>query len=221
MKSHPAFGEADLSNCERELIHLAGSVQPHGPYRLGGASSGGVVAFEMAQQLQNAGQAVSLLALVDSHAPGSPSAASLAAVTEENLLAWFLQDFLQQQDGAPKSKLPREQLTDLSSALGYLHEKALLTKDTEEEQLRSLYAMFRRNLKLLQNYRPKPYAGSILLLRAVDSTATAAPDYGWAALCQGSLDIIAVPGDHYAVLSRDTVGIVARILIGRLTESVG
>ncbi|MEO8333544.1 MAG: GAF domain-containing protein [bacterium] len=27
---HPAFGAADLSNCERELIHLAGSVQPHG-----------------------------------------------------------------------------------------------------------------------------------------------------------------------------------------------
>ncbi|MBL8305438.1 MAG: GAF domain-containing protein [Rubrivivax sp.] len=26
----PAFGQADLSNCERELIHLAGSVQPHG-----------------------------------------------------------------------------------------------------------------------------------------------------------------------------------------------
>lgn len=27
---HPRFGEADLSNCERELIHLAGSIQPHG-----------------------------------------------------------------------------------------------------------------------------------------------------------------------------------------------
>ncbi len=26
----PAFGQADLSNCEREPIHLAGSVQPHG-----------------------------------------------------------------------------------------------------------------------------------------------------------------------------------------------
>lgn len=26
----PAFGQADLSNCERELIHLAGSVQPQG-----------------------------------------------------------------------------------------------------------------------------------------------------------------------------------------------
>jgi len=30
MQSAPAFGQADLSNCERELIHLAGSVQPHG-----------------------------------------------------------------------------------------------------------------------------------------------------------------------------------------------
>ncbi|MBQ0960490.1 GAF domain-containing protein [Ideonella sp. 4Y11] len=26
----PRFGQADLTNCERELIHLAGSVQPHG-----------------------------------------------------------------------------------------------------------------------------------------------------------------------------------------------
>ncbi len=30
MPNSPAFGQADLSNCERELIHLAGSVQPHG-----------------------------------------------------------------------------------------------------------------------------------------------------------------------------------------------
>lgn len=28
--SQPAFGQADLSNCEREQIHLAGSIQPHG-----------------------------------------------------------------------------------------------------------------------------------------------------------------------------------------------
>ncbi|CAN5867187.1 GAF domain-containing protein [soil metagenome] len=30
MLGNPAFGKADLTNCERELIHLAGSVQPHG-----------------------------------------------------------------------------------------------------------------------------------------------------------------------------------------------
>ena len=30
MNSSPPFGQADLSNCERELIHLAGSIQPQG-----------------------------------------------------------------------------------------------------------------------------------------------------------------------------------------------
>ena len=30
MDYSPPFGQADLSNCERELIHLAGSIQPHG-----------------------------------------------------------------------------------------------------------------------------------------------------------------------------------------------
>jgi chemotaxis family two-component system sensor kinase Cph1 len=28
--AHPPFGEASLANCERELIHLAGAIQPHG-----------------------------------------------------------------------------------------------------------------------------------------------------------------------------------------------
>jgi two-component system, chemotaxis family, sensor kinase Cph1 len=30
VSTSPAFGQADLTNCERELIHLAGSIQPHG-----------------------------------------------------------------------------------------------------------------------------------------------------------------------------------------------
>ena len=36
----PAFGQATLSNCERELIHLAGSVQPHGALLLLQAAEG-------------------------------------------------------------------------------------------------------------------------------------------------------------------------------------
>lgn len=32
MVNSPAFGQADLTNCEQELIHLAGSIQPHGVF---------------------------------------------------------------------------------------------------------------------------------------------------------------------------------------------
>jgi thioesterase domain-containing protein/acyl carrier protein len=47
------------------------SVQPHGPYFLGGACMGGVVAFEMAQQFAAAGEQVALLALIETWSPTS------------------------------------------------------------------------------------------------------------------------------------------------------
>jgi len=50
-------------------IEAVRQVQPHGPYQLGGWSFGGLVAFEMAQQLHRAGQQVSLLAILDTLAP--------------------------------------------------------------------------------------------------------------------------------------------------------
>lgn len=47
------------------------SVQPRGPYRLGGYSFGGLVAFEMALQLRLTGETVELVALLDTFRPGS------------------------------------------------------------------------------------------------------------------------------------------------------
>jgi amino acid adenylation domain-containing protein len=43
------------------------SVQPHGPYLIGGACTGGVVAYEMAQQLRAQGESVELLVLESWH----------------------------------------------------------------------------------------------------------------------------------------------------------
>jgi acyl-coenzyme A synthetase/AMP-(fatty) acid ligase/thioesterase domain-containing protein len=45
--------------------------QRTGPYQLLGHAFGGVVAFEMARQLRASGETVSLLCLLDSHAPGA------------------------------------------------------------------------------------------------------------------------------------------------------
>ncbi|HET9793909.1 MAG TPA: AMP-binding protein, partial [Thermoanaerobaculia bacterium] len=47
-------------------------VQPRGPYRLGGHSFGGTVAWEMARRLSAAGESVEILALFDTFAPGYP-----------------------------------------------------------------------------------------------------------------------------------------------------
>ena len=44
-------------------------IQPEGPYRIGGYSFGGLVAYEMAQQLEAQGEEMALLALFDTY-PG-------------------------------------------------------------------------------------------------------------------------------------------------------
>jgi len=47
--------------------HIAAlrAIQPHGPYLLGGFCNGGVIAFEMAQQLHAQGETVELLAIIE------------------------------------------------------------------------------------------------------------------------------------------------------------
>jgi hypothetical protein len=52
-----------------EYIREIRRVQPEGPYTVGGGCVGGIVAFEMAQQLRRAGQEVRPLVLIDSFIP--------------------------------------------------------------------------------------------------------------------------------------------------------
>lgn len=58
---------AEMASAYIERIR---QVQPHGPYALAGECIGGVVAYEMAQQLQGQGQQVDLLLLIDTWCPG-------------------------------------------------------------------------------------------------------------------------------------------------------
>ncbi|HEY2979279.1 MAG TPA: amino acid adenylation domain-containing protein, partial [Burkholderiaceae bacterium] len=60
------------------------AVQPHGPYLIGGACTGGVVAYEMAQTLRRQGEAVELLILESWH-PSSYRAPGLAQQIAQSL----------------------------------------------------------------------------------------------------------------------------------------
>lgn len=60
------------------------AVRPAGPYLIGGWSSGGVFAFEIARQLQMSGAEVALVAMLDSEAPGA-----VDVDDSESLLAGF------------------------------------------------------------------------------------------------------------------------------------
>ncbi len=57
----------------RDYLEEIRTVQPEGPYFLGGFSGGGITAFEMAQQLRAAGEDVGILVMLDSFPPEIPS----------------------------------------------------------------------------------------------------------------------------------------------------
>ena len=67
-----------IKNIAKKYIETIKKVQPEGPYLLGGWCYGGIVAYEMACQLEAAGEKVDHLFLYDAHAASSAQASALA-----------------------------------------------------------------------------------------------------------------------------------------------
>jgi len=73
-KSRGMDGQEEFETIEEMAAHYVNELrrfQAHGPYYLGGHSAGGILAYEMARQLQEQGEPVALLAILDSPAPAT------------------------------------------------------------------------------------------------------------------------------------------------------
>ena len=81
-KPHATFEEMAT-----DYLEEIRQVQPHGPYLLGGFSGGGIVAYEMAQQLSALGEEVSLLVMLDTPIPSDTplSTQEKLAIHRQNL----------------------------------------------------------------------------------------------------------------------------------------
>lgn len=77
MQARGLFGEhephATLADAAADYITELRQVQPHGPYMLGGYSGGGLTAWEMARQLEDAGEKVAMVVLLDTPMPMRPT----------------------------------------------------------------------------------------------------------------------------------------------------
>ncbi|HEX8852088.1 MAG TPA: alpha/beta fold hydrolase, partial [Pyrinomonadaceae bacterium] len=177
------------------------SVQPRGPYLLGGWSMGGLVAFEMAQQLGRQGQHVALLALLDSPTPGSVGEA--VEVDDENMFRMFAGN-LGRRFGVEFDDLGGRTLDE---QLAHLRQRAVefnaLPASIDVRQMHGLFRSFKDNIEALLRYEPRKYPGRINLFRAEQRFANAALDAtdGWEALAAGGVELHVTPGDHYTMIS--------------------
>lgn len=183
------------------------AIQPSGPYLLGGWSMGGIVAFEMAQQLQAQGQKVALLALIDATAKVSDT-----EYTDEDdvtLLGSFAQDLLglslEHHDFSVDHFLqlsPEQRLT-------YILEQGQITN----LPISHLFHVFKTNCRAVANYVPLAYPGRVTLFRANNHAESHLdPTMGWGKLAAEGVEIHVVPGNHYTLIGKPYVQVLAEQL---------
>lgn len=99
-----------------KYINEIRKIQPHGPYQLVGACIGGIIAYEVVSQLEQNGEQVELLSLMDSPAPnkvGNVSSFNLQA--EKDLINYLFYD--------PDLAHEIEMITEINSIWGLVIER--------------------------------------------------------------------------------------------------
>ncbi|MCP4658832.1 MAG: non-ribosomal peptide synthetase, partial [bacterium] len=186
-------------------------VQPEGPYRLGGWSMGGLVAFEMARRLAEQNQRVERLVLIDSMAPVADR--GKASDTGDAALALSFARDLAGVFGVPVpvSSADIEALNTAEEVLSLLHEKMqaarLVPPDLELSQVVRLFETFRINVRAMERYRAPAFSGRLVLFKAGErlSKKAEAPDLEWGGLAEGGVEIHEVGGNHYSILREPDV----------------
>jgi amino acid adenylation domain-containing protein len=194
-------------------------VQPDGPYLLGGWSMGGVIAFEMARQLEARGQRVSLLALISAKLLAPEEVAS--RWDEVEFVTHFAQLVKVPLDKLKISidelyKLDSEELLDYVLQRGI--ESEMVSQDVQLAQVRRLFELFKSNVEANENYRPQPLSQRVTLFKG-DKETMETPDetMGWGALTSGEVEIHTVPGaDHFTMVDEPYV----RSLAEQLTDCI-
>jgi thioesterase domain-containing protein/acyl carrier protein len=206
-------------------------VQPEGPYFIGGRSSGGAVAFEMACQLVAQGEQVELLALLDAYPagyfkllPGSGSFRQSAGRFAKKI----------QTHGQNMQRLNgQEKLAYLAGKIKFAPAK------TKHKIYRRAFKLYQRvgrglppvlrnieelNFAAVKDYVPQVYPGrATLFLASDDLTAAFDVEEGWKCLVTGGLEKIRVSGNHLDIVKEPHVRTLAeklRACLDRAHEKV-
>ncbi len=188
------------------------SVQAEGPYRLGGWSAGGVVAFEMAQQLHARGHKVNLLALLDARIPSSEEDFADEDF-EATLLADFIRYFgLSMNSQESLARLPKDEL--LTRVLEQAKLAGLVPPDVQASQAHPFIELCKADFRATQSYVPQRYPGRITLFKASQELAeiSSDPTLGWGKLAAGGAEVHVVPGNHASMVYKPHVEVLAREL---------
>jgi thioesterase domain-containing protein len=169
---------ATIESMAAHYIAEMRSVQPHGPYFIGGFSFGGLVGYEIAQQLRKAGEETALLVLFDTF-PGDVQNGTSSFF--KMLLTPSRKHWFHDVPRALDKKIRRTWRTLLVPQI-----------------FRDLHAA---NRAAVTKYVLRPYPGKVTLVRATEKAIPGGndPHAAWRGLA-GELAEFEIASDHYDIL---------------------
>jgi thioesterase domain-containing protein len=212
------------------LIKMIREVQPEGPYFLGGWCNAGLIAYEVAQQLEAQGQQVAFLVLIDALNPSFSRRLSWPNASGARL--YFLGQKLRYHMNAIRHLGVRD-------AYSYVFERIRTLRLRHKRRFYRL--CYRLHLQVglpliaalkdpdevailaLSDYHPKPWLGRMTLVRNVARLAESygSQRLGWDELVS-KLDVVESMGDHTDMFEGANAAVLAQQLqayMGNATQS--
>ncbi|MFF7191640.1 alpha/beta fold hydrolase, partial [Streptomyces sp. NPDC008222] len=203
----PERQPGSVAEMAAEYVAQIRTVQPSGPYRLLGWSFGGNVAHEMAAQLEEQGEQVSLLVLLDAGA--EYAVAPDGSIVEHETLEMLLQslgykagDVVGAEIGGEASA-GRLSRADVIEFLRHAHAD---WRDGDEARINALVDTAQNNERILGDFKPRRCSSRMLYIAADPARTgdTTAADK-WLPHTDGGVVKHAVPYEHEAMMSPDSL----------------
>ena len=200
---------ANMQDIASRYIQEMRAVQPQGPYHIVGFSFGGMVAFEIAQQLASQGERVGLLAMFDT-ASSSGTSRGLAAYRAHLKAVLFGPQRLKYLHELVRGKAFKIFLQFFRFAGCPLPASVTATGRVVDVQT---FAQ--------RHYKPQVYPGRVTLFRARNRPQGENVDYdlGWGSLASGGVEVQEVPGDHHTMVVDPNIRVVAASLEASLEKA--
>lgn len=199
---------ASVDEMAKQYVHELRRLQPEGPYFLGGYSFGGIVAYEMAQHLQRAGQQVALLALFDTPGPAYRRYSSKNRESEmflervhrhvQNLraLTWgSWGQYIGTRLASLWRSLWNRRTREGKWLLCYAWRALGLSISLIPLILRSPYMLYVTSEEAKAAYQVRPYAGQLTIFQAMQSSSIQ-EGLGWKELALGGFEVKNIAGGH-------------------------
>lgn len=225
LDGHIVFGQS-IEQIATAYLEEIRTLQPQGPYFLGGFCFGGVVAYEAAQQLRASGEEVALVAMIQTTNPEVIKEGQ----SDPSLFGWW--NRLRKRVDLERSNLSHRGMGYLQErfrrALEMAHARTLvkfdsLTRNGGRRPVRKSVAYILEALgiehdRAFDSYRTHPYRGKVVLFRAAKQLPKLAANrtLGWDAILSGNLTVSDIPGHQQNLLAQPNVTILAEKLAAAL-----